>query len=134
MMDYQPSGREVDVEEAGEGSSGGRGLNDGSAASLSGIRARNNRADYSDDEDDGDDDNDDDDDSEQVMTPRGVYVQRCMCVSYPCQLVLGAQSSFCLHYRLSIAWDILNPFSVQENFVLFKFAGERACVNGWFRR
>lgn len=43
---------------------------DTSATTMSGIRAQN---------DSEEDDDDADDDDEQVMTPRGVYVQRCLC-------------------------------------------------------
>jgi hypothetical protein len=87
MMDNQLRGVESRIEEGGEGSSGEHGFQDNSATSLSGIRARNNRtaneSDDSDDNDNDDDEEDDDDDSEQIMTPRGVYVHRCMCVAFP---------------------------------------------------
>ena len=72
MMEYQQNRDQYDgLEDAANSSSGGvrRGTyrRDGDSSELSGnVR--------------GDDDDSDDDDN-AAMTPRGVYVQRCLCAS-----------------------------------------------------
>lgn len=66
------------MHEADEGSSGERGFNDHSPTSPSGIRARGKGVPEDSDEDD-EDESDEDDDSQHIMTPRGVYVHRCLC-------------------------------------------------------
>ena len=69
------------MQDADEGSSGERGFGEHSPTSASGIRARGKATAH--DSDDDDDESDDDDDSEQIMTPRGVYVHRCLCAHPP---------------------------------------------------
>jgi hypothetical protein len=67
MMDNQDFNQAAEME---DGSVDHHLDRDTSATTMSGIRAQN----------DSEDDDDDADDDEQVMTPRGVYVQRCLCV------------------------------------------------------
>lgn len=72
MMEYQQNRDEYDgLEDAANSSSGGDARRatyrpEGESSELSGANGH------------GDDDDSDDDD-QAVMTPRGVYVQRCLC-------------------------------------------------------
>jgi hypothetical protein len=74
MMEYQQNRDRYDnLEDAAASSSGHRGTyrQDNESSDASQIHARN-----------GDED-DSDDDSQEAMTPRGVYVQRCLCGPTP---------------------------------------------------
>jgi hypothetical protein len=71
---------ELSMEEGEAGSSGaGKGAHDASERTRSSLSGTGESS-----------DSDESDDSQAIMTPRGVYVQRCLCVLLALQHVIGA--------------------------------------------